>query len=159
MGNPTQGEADFVSGDEGGSSQPGGFDQNGGATQQGGQEQPGAFHQPAGYGQPSFQPGVPNWAGAPGYPMAKTNVLAVIALVCGVAQFVGLFPAGIAAIVVGHIARKQIRQTSEQGDGMALAGLILGYIGLALAVIGIIVIIVLVAHTTQNHVNLPPSRY
>jgi hypothetical protein len=33
-----------------------------------------------------------------------------------------------AAIVLGHIAKKQIRQTGEQGEGLATAGLWLGYI-------------------------------
>lgn len=32
------------------------------------------------------------------------------------------------AIPLGHVARKQIRQTGEEGDGLALAGLIIGYI-------------------------------
>jgi hypothetical protein len=50
-----------------------------------------------------------------------TNTLAILALV-----FAFLFP--IAAIVMGHIAKKQIAQTGEQGEGMATAGLVLGYI-------------------------------
>jgi len=41
------------------------------------------------------------------------------------------------AVVTGHIARRQIRRTGEQGAGFALAGLILGYIGLALMALGI----------------------
>jgi amino acid transporter len=129
MGNPAEGEGDRVSGNEGGSDQPG------------------------------FQAGAPTWPGAPGYPVPRTNVLAVIALVCGVAQFAVILT-GIPAIVIGHIARRQIRRTGEDGDGMALAGLILGYIGVAFLVIITIIIIVLVAHATQNHIqHLLPSRY
>jgi len=71
-----------------------------------------------GYGQP---------AGAP----AKTNVLAIISLIS--AFFVSL-----AAIITGHIALNQIKKTGEQGRGLAIAGLVLGYIGL---VVGIIIII------------------
>ncbi|MEJ2869835.1 DUF4190 domain-containing protein [Actinomycetospora sp. OC33-EN08] len=52
-------------------------------------------------------------------PVAPTNSLALAALLCGI--FVA--PVGI---VLGIMARKQIRQTGEQGDGMALAGLIIG---------------------------------
>jgi len=37
----------------------------------------------------------------------------------------------IVAVVTGHIARGQIKRQHEQGAGMALAGLILGYIGIA----------------------------
>lgn len=57
-----------------------------------------------------------------------TNVLAVLALV-----FAFLFaPLGI---VFGHIARSQIKRTGEQGDGLALAGLILGYIFTAIGIL------------------------
>ena len=68
----------------------------------------------------------------------RTDPLAIAALVCGVIQFCGVFPAGIFAIVFGHKARRRIRETGEDGDGLALAGLILGYISLALFLITII---------------------
>lgn len=60
----------------------------------------------------------------------------------------------LAAIVMGHMARSQIRQNlSEDGAGMALAGLIMGYIGLlivplvVLAVIAILMILNSIAFT------------
>jgi Na+/proline symporter len=37
----------------------------------------------------------------------------------------------ILAVVFGHIALHQIRQTNQSGRGMAIAGLILGYLGVA----------------------------
>ena len=40
-----------------------------------------------------------------------------------------------AAIVMGHVAKKQIRQTGEQGEGLATAGLWLGYIFTSIGVI------------------------
>jgi Domain of unknown function (DUF4190)/Domain of unknown function (DUF1707) len=88
----------------------------------------------------------------PGQPAKRsTNQLAIAALVCGIAQiFFGLFT-GIPAIILGHLARRRIRETGEDGDGMALAGLILGYIGAALTVVVIVAVIVLfgaVAHRT-----------
>ena len=49
-----------------------------------------------------------------------------------------LAPAGI---VLGVIARKQIRQTGEEGDGLALAGIIVGSIACALGVLAIIIVI------------------
>jgi hypothetical protein len=61
----------------------------------------------------------------------STNGMAVAALICGIAQLAVGLPAGIAAIILGHKARRRIRQTGEGGDGMALAGLVLGYIGTA----------------------------
>jgi hypothetical protein len=68
---------------------------------------------------------------APGYYQPPTNTLAILALVFGF-----LFP--IAGIICGHIARRQIKRTGEGGDGLALAGLILGYV-----LTGIIVLIVI----------------
>ncbi len=101
-----------------------------------------AFQQPGGYPQPGYQPGMPAWPGG-GYPGKKTNGLAIAALICGIVQFVGFWLLGtIPAIVLGHMARKQIRQRNEQGAGLALAGLILGYVGIALTVIFVIIIII-----------------
>ena len=75
-------------------------------------------------------------AGAPGYgyqPLAPTNTLAIIALVASIAGCIVVpILAGIAGVIMGHIARKQIRQTGERGDGMAVAALWIGYIGTAL---------------------------
>ena len=48
-------------------------------------------------------------------------------------------PATIPAIVFGYMARNQIKRTGEQGAGLALAGLILGW---AAVILGIIVIVV-----------------
>jgi hypothetical protein len=59
-----------------------------------------------------------------------TNGLAVGALVCGIAEFFTLGLAAIPAVVLGHVARSQIRRTGERGDGMAIAGLVLGYLAI-----------------------------
>jgi Domain of unknown function (DUF4190) len=80
---------------------------------------------------------------APYPPAPPTNGLAIAALVCGVGGFVvGL--SFIPAIICGHLARRQIRQTGEQGAGLALAGLILGYVGTALFIVLIAVLVVIV---------------
>lgn len=68
--------------------------------------------------------------------VGKTNVLAIVALVAGVAGLTVIpFVSSIVAVVTGHMARKEIRRTGEHGDGMALAGLITGYIGIGLGVL------------------------
>ena len=65
----------------------------------------------------------------PGYaPVATTNTMAILALV-----FAFIFPP--AAIVMGHVSKRQIRQTGEQGEGLATAGLWLGYIFTSLYVV------------------------
>lgn len=63
----------------------------------------------------------------------RTNPLAIAALVLGVASFCGLGAlTSIPAVVIGHVARRQIRRRGESGYGLAKAGLIVGYINLAL---------------------------
>jgi len=84
-----------------------------------------------------------------------TNTLAVVSFVLGIASYLAVPVVGaIAAVVLGHMARGQIKQTGEGGSGFALAGLILGYVHLALAVIviGIVVIVVVIigAVAVQN---------
>jgi hypothetical protein len=60
-------------------------------------------------------------------PVGPTNGLAVAALVLGI---VWAFWIGSAlAIVFGHVALGQIRQRNQSGKGMAVAGLVLGYVG------------------------------
>lgn len=66
----------------------------------------------------------------------KTNTMAVLALVFGVMG-------GFLGIVFGHIALSQIKRTGEQGHGFALAGVILGYIGLAVTIAAFVVLAIL----------------
>lgn len=72
-------------------------------------------------------------------PVAKTNGLAMASLACGIAQFVLGPLATIPAIVLGHIALYQIKRTGEQGAGLALAGLILGWVAVILGIAFIVV--------------------
>jgi type IV pilus assembly protein PilA len=78
---------------------------------------------------PSAAPTVPA-QGAPVTP--TTSGLAVVSLICGILFFV--FPSAVAAIIFGHLSRSDIRRSGGQktGAGVALAGLILGYIGVAI---------------------------
>ena len=66
---------------------------------------------------------------------------------------------GIPAIIMGHIARRQIKLSGEQGDGMALAGLILGYIGLVLGIIFVIIVIAIGVAVTHDHVSVNPNQF
>ncbi|WP_422747776.1 peptidylprolyl isomerase [Mycobacterium sp. WMMD1722] len=89
--------------------------------------------QPAGY-PPGYPGGYPP-AGPVGYPPPPaprgTNALAIASLVCA---FV-FAPLGI---LFGHISLRQIKRTGEEGRGLAVAGLVLGYV---LTVVAIVVII------------------
>lgn len=56
-------------------------------------------------------------------PVRPTSGLAVASLVCAMTMFLA-----VPSVILGHIARARIRQTGERGDGMAIAGLVLGYL-------------------------------
>jgi uncharacterized protein DUF4190/uncharacterized protein DUF1707 len=89
----------------------------------------------------------------------QTNQLAIASFVAGVGQVVFWILATIPAIILGHMARRQIRRTGEQGSGMALAGLILGWAGLALQVlllVGFILFVAAIAHAVHQ-VPPPPA--
>ena len=70
----------------------------------------------------------------------KTSSQAVISLVCGILGWLGIFGlGGLVAVIFGHLAKKEIRESlgSVVGDGMATVGLILGYTNIALTLIGL----------------------
>jgi hypothetical protein len=104
-----------------------------------GQAPPPGYGPPPGYRAPGYGPA--------GYPRAAwgrpTNTLAILALVLA---FV-FAPAGL---IVGILARRQIRQTGEDGDGLALAGIIVGGIFTAMFVLFIAFWIVAFAAITSN---------
>ena len=81
-------------------------------------------------------------------PVARTNGFAIASLACGLAQFAfGPLPT-IPAIVFGHMARGQIRRTGEQGAGLALAGLVLGWTAV---ILGILIIVFALSISVTMH--------
>jgi hypothetical protein len=80
-------------------------------------------------------------------PVARTNGFAMASLACGLAQFVFGPLATIPAIILGHVARGQIKRTGEQGAGLALAGLILGWAAVILTVFFVVGIAVAFSST------------
>lgn len=71
---------------------------------------------------------------------APTSTMAVISLIAGVMGFT-LFPVAgsLIAVVTGLLARREIDASGGalQGDGLALAGEVLGGIGVALSLLGL----------------------
>ena len=121
---------------------------------------PPAYGQPApGYGETAPAYGQP----APAYgqpPAAKTNTLAIVSLIASIAGIVILWGIGsIAGVICGHISLSQIKKTGEQGRGMAIAGLIVGYAGIVLAIIGVIVAIALSAWLVSYYGTTGDLRY
>jgi cytochrome c biogenesis protein CcdA len=65
-----------------------------------------------------------------------TNVLAIVSLVLSLVSYCVLPIVGaIAGIITGHIAKRQIRETGEEGSGLATAGIVLGWIHIGLFVL------------------------
>lgn len=73
---------------------------------------------------------------------APTDSLAICSLVFGILSLLCLgFLAGIPAIICGHMARKKAAMETlpSANGGLALAGLVTGYIGTVFSVIGFII--------------------
>jgi hypothetical protein len=83
--------------------------------------------------------------------------MAIGSLVSGIFSF--FFPAAIAAIVLGHVARSNIRKSAGRltGNGIALAGLILGYLGLAFIPV-IVMIIAAIAIPNLLHARIAANE-
>ncbi|MEV5316238.1 DUF1707 and DUF4190 domain-containing protein [Streptomyces sp. NPDC052687] len=75
---------------------------------------------------------------------ARTNGKAVGAALCGLLCVPTFGLTGIPAVVLGHMARSEIRHSGEGGDGLALTGLVLGWLYTA----GWALVMVLVAAVT-----------
>jgi len=102
---------------------------------------------------PAAQPAVPGPAATTMVTRpARINGLAIASLACGLAQFAFGPLATIPAIVLGHMARSQIKRTGDQGAGLALTGLVLGW---AAVILGIILIAVGLAMAAGMHGTMP----
>lgn len=103
----------------------------------------------SGYGAPQPYPA----GGFSPYPAApKTNGLAIASLVCsilGVCCGVG----GVLGVIFGFVARGQIKRSggAQKGSGLALAGIIVGFVFIVLAAIGLLFI--LVGSSSGNNSN------
>jgi hypothetical protein len=93
----------------------------------------------SGYGAPGYSQPYPAGGYSP-YPAApKTNGLAIASLVCSILGFccgVG----GVLGVIFGFVARGQIKRSggSQKGSGLALAGIIVGFVFIVLAAIGLL---------------------
>ena len=77
---------------------------------------------------------------------AETSVWAVLSLISGILGWLGLFGlGGLVAVITGHIGSSQIKNDPGRytGLGMAKAGLIMGYLNIALTLIALCLLIVL----------------
>jgi hypothetical protein len=90
------------------------------------------------YGQPPVPFGHPGPQGPYGYPPPHrpTNGLAIASLILGILWI--YWVGSVLALIFGYVARNQIRQRGDAGDGLAVAGIVLGWIGVAMIVLLIV---------------------
>jgi len=93
--------------------------------------------------------GVPGYGYSYGAPV-KTNGLAIASLVCSLFFWLYGLPA-VLAVIFGFVARGQIRRShgTQAGNGMALAGIVIGFAGLAVGVL----LVVLLRGYVLRHCN------
>ncbi|MCU4295882.1 DUF4190 domain-containing protein [Brevibacterium permense] len=139
-------------GQSGGYSQPGAYSQ---PYAYDAYSQPGAYDaysQPMTYGvQPVFVRPAPNkmavwsmWMGIAGigggFVCGLLSLIPVIGIIFSIiAMFLWIAP--VLAVIFGHIGLGQIKRTGEEGRGQAIAGLIIGYVTIALGLIMAVVMI------------------
>jgi hypothetical protein len=77
-------------------------------------------------------------------PVRTTSSLAIVSLVSGILGWT-LLPlvASLVAIVTGHMARAEIRRNPDtlDGDGFAVAGLVLGWASVVLAALVVLLVV------------------
>ena len=106
---------------------------------------------------PPFPPAGPQteWVrGTPVQPANTTNGLAIASLVLGILWIFGL--GSILALIFGFIARQQIRTRHQNGNGLSIAGIVLGFVG-----VGLLILVIIGAATSNANqtVNLTMVQY
>lgn len=102
------------------------------------------------YGQQQPYGGAPHYAqqqytqpygGAP----QATSGLAIASLASGIAGWTILpFIGAIAAIILGHMGLGDVKKNNKSGRGLAITGLVLGYVGLILTILAIVGLMALI---------------
>jgi len=89
------------------------------------------------------------------YVQPRTNGKAVASLVLGIVWFWGI--TSILAIVFGSMARREIEESggTQDGRGLAIAGIVLGWVGVGLLVV--VVVVIALAITAVTHLSPVPS--
>ena len=94
------------------------------------------------YSSPQTYAGQPPYAGA-----IPTDGLSIAALVCGILAIVSCYVwalFGIPAVICGHMSLKKINNSPIpiQGKGMAIAGLVCGYLGILIQLVVIVFVVI-----------------
>lgn len=101
----------------------------------------------------------PDYQQIPPPAVAQTSTLAIISLISGILGWTIVPTLGaIVAVITGHMAKNEIRRSGGMltGDGLATAGMVLGYIHLALVVVGICLAVLIFAGVLSVPLCLVP---
>jgi hypothetical protein len=108
-----------------------------------------------GYGSPYYQPAYqypPQYA-----PPRPTEGLAIASLVVSCAGVLGLCAwtiggvLGLVGAILGHVARRRIRRTGASGAGLALAGIIVGWVCTGIGLLGIAFLIAILVGDSNTY--------
>ncbi len=84
--------------------------------------------------------------------MLPNSSSAIVSLIAGIVSWLAFpFISAIVAVIAGHMARGEIRRSNGTigGNGMAMAGLILGYLNI-LVVLGVVCFFIFIAIAAVN---------
>lgn len=125
-----------------------------GTPPSGGPPAPGWWLASDGQWYPPQQPAAAPYGYPPMYATKTNNGLAIASMVLGILWIYWI--GSILALVFGYSAKKQIRESGgrQGGDGMATAGIVLGWIG-----VGTIVLVVLIAVLGTSSTNSYDDPY
>ncbi len=114
-----------------------------------------------GYG---YQQAYPGYGAPLMAPQQRNNGMAIASMVVSIVGAVSLPCYGIGGIVIGlvgailgHVAKRQIAERNEGGGGMALAGIIVGWIAVAIGVAIVAFFVFFVWWAVTNSPNYPYS--
>ena len=116
----------------------------------------GSSAQPDPYAAPGAPQTIDPYAGAYPGPVVYSRPTSTMAILSLVFSLVGLITYGftsIVGVILGHVARSQIKRTGEQGSGLALAGLIVGYSVIGLVVVGVTIYFLLVVTALSQSID------
>lgn len=74
----------------------------------------------------------------------KTNVLAIISLIAG-------FIVPLLGVILGFVALSQIKKTGENGHGLAIGGIVVGFIVMILSIVVVVLPLILTASTATYY--------
>lgn len=80
-------------------------------------------------------------------PAIPNSTLATISMIAGILGWtIAPLLGSLAAVITGHMAKREIRESLGQlgGDGMATAGLVMGYLQLIPSVLCICIVLIMV---------------